>query len=85
MNNAESLKVLYDVSNIEIYKDGNGVSDRVSFEVTSHAPIKEELAIDIQIQAGYHPGGYGFLQFHTSRCPVTFRYRTTWFCWANCD
>jgi hypothetical protein len=50
---------------------------RHKFEIDTE--ISREIAMGFQIELGYHPAGYGFMDFEST--PT----KTTWFCWDNCD
>jgi len=41
--------------------------------------ITESEAIEMQIQAGYHPAGYGFYKFKSENGI------STWMCGSSCD
>ncbi|MBI1272429.1 hypothetical protein GC174_18540 [bacterium] len=67
-----------------IRKTGLGVSSRIYWESTvSPEKITYNDAYQAQADAGYHPLGYDFFDFHCQE--VEGGYKATWNCSASCD
>lgn len=67
-----------------IRKTGLGVSSRIYWESTvSREKITYNDAYQAQADAGYHPLGYDFFDFHCQE--VEGGYKATWNCSASCD
>ncbi|MCB9466687.1 MAG: hypothetical protein R3C24_13560 [Cyanobacteriota/Melainabacteria group bacterium] len=65
-------------------KTGIGVSSRIYWESTvSPEKITYDDAYQAQADAGYHPLGYDFFDFHCQE--VEGGYKATWNCSASCD
>ncbi|HMO20297.1 MAG TPA: hypothetical protein PKC98_04940 [Candidatus Melainabacteria bacterium] len=69
---------------VQIRKTGLGVSSRIYWESTvSPEKITYDDAYQAQADAGYHPLGYDFFDFHCRE--VEGGYKATWNCSASCD
>lgn len=59
---------------------------RYAFElITRGGPPKREFVTAAQLRIGYHPAGYGGPHDITSARQGDGTYRTTWYCFDNCD
>ncbi len=77
--------LLYDTRAKIVKKTGNGVGDNIYFEATSERALDKDEVSELQMQAGYHPAGYGFYGLSSVKLNDNKGYHYNWHCSASCD
>jgi hypothetical protein len=80
--------MLYEIGDVTVItrRSGASISDRVHFKATSRREIQIDEICELQINAGYHPCGYGgpwgLSIIHNE---LNREWVATWSCSASCD
>lgn len=62
--------------------------ENIKWKVVTSEPMDEQDAKDYQQKNGYHPCGYGFVNFKSEMTldnNANQVFITTWECWNSCD
>jgi hypothetical protein len=81
----DMLKILYNITDIKVTREGNRAIDDIKFEVTTPREFYWNDVVDLQTKLGYNPMGYGVPRNLNYSRTINSDIIYTWNCNASCD